>query len=99
MSGGTFDYKQYKIGEIADIIERVVNKLPIDEESDYIFEFSPETIAEFRKAVKLLRIAEIYAQRVDWLLAGDDGEDNFHKRLWQDMNAFVERGQNEKQQN
>ena len=97
MSGGTFDYNQYRIGEIADIIERIINKLPINEESDYIFEFSPETIDEFRNAVRFLRIAEIYAQRVDWLLAGDDGDDNFHQRLKQDLDKLTKRSQNEKQ--
>lgn len=43
--------------------------------------YSEETLQEFRKAVLLLKQAEVYAQRIDWLLSGDDGEDNFHERL------------------
>jgi hypothetical protein len=43
--------------------------------------YTPETIAEFEKAVKVLKLAYVYAQRIDWLLSGDDGEDSFHKRL------------------
>jgi hypothetical protein len=43
--------------------------------------YSPETIAEFEKAVKVLKLAYVYAQRIDWLLSGDDGEDSFHRRL------------------
>jgi hypothetical protein len=30
-------------------------------------------------------MAEIYAQRIDWLLSGDDGEDSFRKRLKEDL--------------
>jgi hypothetical protein len=44
-------------------------------------QYSPETIAEFEKAVKALKLAYVYAQRIDWLLSGDDGEDSFHIRL------------------
>ena len=43
--------------------------------------YSEETLQEFRKAVTLLKQAEAYTQRIDWLLSGDDGEDNFHERL------------------
>ena len=42
-------------------------------------------MAEFKNAVKHLRVAEIYAQRVDWLLSGDDGEDTFIERLKSDL--------------
>ena len=49
------------------------------------FYYSKETVAEFRKAVRLLRKAYVYAQRIDWLLSGDDGEDNFHNRLKDDL--------------
>lgn len=47
--------------------------------------YSKETIKEFKKAVKYLKKAQIYAQRIDWLLSGDDGEETFHKRLKEDL--------------
>ena len=99
MSGGTFDYQQYKIGEIADQIEQYIftngKKKRQDElasyedkdwlekypESAYHRKYSDEVIEEFKKAVYCLKKAQIYAQRVDWLIAGDDGEDNFLERL------------------
>lgn len=49
------------------------------------YNFSEDTIKEFKKAIDALRIAEVYAQRVDWLLEGDDGEDDFHQRLKEDL--------------
>jgi hypothetical protein len=85
MSGGRFDYKQYVLGYIADQIEEYIVKNgsnELDEWGDPRYPtFAAETITEFTNAVRALRTAEIYAQRVDWLLSGDDGEDSFHSRL------------------
>ena len=55
------------------------------EESPYFPEYTPETIQEFRNGVKILKKASVYAQRIDWLISGDDGEDSFHKRLKEDL--------------
>ena len=85
MSGGHFDYDQYKIGYIADSIEQLIwdnSSKEVDEWSDHVGTcYTEETISEFRTALRLLRRAEIYAQRIDYLASGDDGEDTFHKRL------------------
>lgn len=75
MSGGHFDYNQDYIRRIADDLE---SSLKDDS-------FSPETLLEFRKGYDILRKAYVYAQRIDWLMSGDDGEDNFHQRLKHDL--------------
>lgn len=80
MSGGHFDYNQHHIGDIADEIESVISKNP-----DAEYRFSDKTIALFLEGVKALRVAQVYAQRIDWLLSGDDGEDTFHDRLKADL--------------
>ena len=80
MSGGYFDYDQYRLDEIATSIRKVI-----------LFakgKYSEETIKEFRKARDLLQKAAIYANRIDWLLSGDDGEDTFHERLQKDLEAL-----------
>lgn len=51
----------------------------------YYPDYTKETLKELKKAVKTLRKAYIYAQRVDWLLSGDDGEESFHERLKEDL--------------
>lgn len=85
MSGGHFDYDQYKIGYIADSIEQLI--LTNDDKTLNEWGgqkgrgYSPETIARFRDAIEALKAAQIFAQRVDWLVSCDDGEDNFHQRL------------------
>ena len=71
--------------------------LSLDEnEYDYILEnhhtipnrynFSEETIDEMKKGLDYLRKASIYAQRIDWFISGDDGEEEFHERLIEDLN-------------
>lgn len=89
MSGGRFDYDQYKIENIIEGIQHEI--LYNNEKSDPKNEweepnnYSEKTIIEFKKAIGYLRAAKIYAQRIDWLLSGDDGEETFHIRLKQDL--------------
>lgn len=97
MSGGYFEFKQYVIDELVDRIERILPRedqpRDVDTDSYYgdswtknmVAECSPETIQELRNAVRALKQAAIYAQRVDWFLSGDDGEESFHKRLKEDL--------------
>ena len=89
MSGGTFDYKQYEIDRIAEEIDTYVrnNGKEVNDEygPSWTYNLTPETIDEFKEAVKFLRIAFVYAHRIDWLMAGDDGEDTFHERLKHDL--------------
>ncbi len=100
MSGGYFDYNQYRIDEIADTVERIVrgaanpDNPPADDYSGessnnwakrFLAECSPETLQEFKSGLVALKIAAAYAQRIDWLLSGDDGELSFHQRLKEDL--------------
>jgi hypothetical protein len=85
MSGGHFQYKQWEIGNIADEVEQLI--LTNDSEELDCWgdrkgsHFNPETIEEFKKGLTVLRQAHVYAQRIDWLVSGDDGEDSFLRRL------------------
>ena len=54
-----------------------------------LYTIYPKEIQEkFEEALKALRIAEIYAQRVDWYLSGDDGEESFLQRLSSDLSKI-----------
>ena len=44
-----------------------------------------ETLKEFEKGMEYVRLAQIYTQRIDWLLSGDDGEESFYQRLKEDL--------------
>jgi hypothetical protein len=85
MSGGHWNYSQSHMQDIADDLGELIHTNDWQGKNRYGDSignhYSPETIAEFKKAVKALRLAYVYAKRIDWLLSGDDGEDSFHIRL------------------
>lgn len=60
------------------------------EDGEYYSEYTEETIQIFREAVKLLRKAAIYANRIDWLLSGDDGEESLKERLEKELKKLEE---------
>lgn len=113
MSGGKFDYAQYRIEDIANSIEDYIygHEVDDDELEEYTqYNFTDEdevayvkkhhhtipnpygydksTIKEMKKGLDILRKAYIYAQRIDWLLSGDDGEDRFHERLKEELDEL-----------
>lgn len=92
MSGGHFDYKQYYLSYIADEIEQLVLTNNSTENHQYgdgfSTNYSEKTIKEFEKAIFYLNMAQIYAQRVDWLVSCDDNEETFHTRLRDDLAKF-----------
>ena len=54
----------------------------------YFYEYPQKIIIQFKIAVVMLRQAEVYAHRIDWLLSGDDSEESFMKRLVKDLNKL-----------
>lgn len=89
MSGGHFNYDQYRINNIVHEIEQIIRDNNSSELNEFVspkgVHFTRETIEEFKIGLELLRKAEIYAHRIDWLVSGDDGEDTFHDRLQEDL--------------
>lgn len=91
MSGGHFDYQQYRLHDIAEQIRELIASNDDQTRNQWGDKrghgFRPETIAEFEVAIRYLQLAQIYAQRIDWLVSGDDGEGTFHDRLARDLQA------------
>jgi uncharacterized protein with ATP-grasp and redox domains len=85
MSGGHFNYAQRHINDIAESIAEYLkhNK----------YGYSYDTIYDFRQAIYALRLAAIYAQRIDWLLSGDDSEESFHTRLEEEYNELLDQSE------
>jgi hypothetical protein len=88
MSGGHFDYNQYRIYQIADEVEQLIltNRSTLTDEGR---NYSAETIDEFHRALYFLHMAAVYTHRIDWLVSGDDGEDSFHARLEKDKDEIL----------
>jgi len=53
------------------------------------YKYPDDVIEEFKKGIDILRKAQIYAQRIDWLISGDDGEESFHRRLKEDLDKLA----------
>ena len=49
------------------------------------YEYSEEHIKIFKEAIYTIRKAQIYVQRLDWMLSGDDSEETFLERLESDL--------------
>jgi hypothetical protein len=80
MSGGTFDYKQHHIKEIIEEIEeRMTDPYP------------DNVKLVLSEGVNALKRAYIFAKRIDWFLAGDDGEKDFYRKLFIEI-AELEEG-------
>jgi len=92
MSGGHFDYNQYRIQDIADGIERLI----ANNEDDTLNEFGdpkgrhypPEVIERFKEAAHTLRQAAEMAQQVDWLVSDDYGPESFLKHWEQSVPPY-----------
>ena len=54
-------------------------------EDQFHYKYPDDIINEFKAAVHYLKRAQIYTQRIDWLISGDDGEDSFRERLKEDL--------------
>jgi hypothetical protein len=95
MSGGHFDYQQYKLGYIADEIEQIIRDNDSTELDSWGDEkgrkYSKHTIEKMKMAMELLDTALVYVQRIDWLVSGDDSEESFHKRLEEDWKRMERR--------
>jgi hypothetical protein len=99
MSGGAFEYSQYKIRDIHEHIQNELDKQGQEKQVEFwnkeYFEKYPEARFEeiyredvqqiFKDGIEALKKAEVYAQRIDWFLSGDDGEDSLVSRLKSDL--------------
>ena len=87
MSGGHFDYMQYRFNDISAEIDRLIEENDStgkDEWRNDIGNHYPrEIIGKFREAAHAVRVAAGMVQRVDYLVSGNDGEESFLRR-WKD---------------
>ena len=102
MSGGAFEYSQYKIRDIHEHIQQELDKQGEEKEVQFwekeYYEKYPEARFEefyredvqqiFKDGIEALKKAEVYAQRIDWFLSGDDGEDSLVSRLKSDLDKL-----------
>ena len=107
MSGGRWDYLQYRFTDVAEDIKNLVErngKRKTEDEikhdwkdsgwyenfPDDLFhnKYSDEVIEELKNGYEIISKAQVYMKRIDWLLSGDDGEENFLKRIKSDLDKI-----------
>ena len=54
-------------------------------EDKFHYQYPDEVIEKMKEGIEVLKRAQIYAHRIDWLLSGDDGEESFITRLAEDL--------------
>lgn len=79
MSGGYFEYNQYRLVDIINSLDERENSIKPDEKFDEV----TEDLIQDTKVIALL--AKIFLQRVDWLLSGDDSSGTFKERIKEDL--------------
>jgi len=52
------------------------------------YKYPDEVIEKMKEGIEVLKRAQIYAHRIDWLLSGDDGEESFLRRLEEELNEI-----------
>ena len=57
-------------------------------EDKFHYKYPDEVIEKFKEGVDLLRKAQIYTHRIDWLLSADDGDESFLRRLQDDLSKM-----------
>lgn len=85
MSGGKFDYVQYRIDDAVEQLKRFIEIEENPQEGDYNHGLSKETIDKLKECYRMLSVGGKMLHRIDWLLSGDDGEETFHERLEEDL--------------
>lgn len=85
MSGGHFDYKQYHIDCIIEQLEQDLDKITNTEEDSFYKEIPEDIVKKFKVGLDVLKAAKIYAQRIDYYMSGDDGEECFRRRLDEEL--------------
>lgn len=88
MSGGHFDYNQYRIQEVAFDLRNLIDKI----ESGFIDEWGinfaenygkPEILEKFKLTLDYLEKTHKMVHEVDYLVSGDTGQDSFLK-IWKE---------------
>lgn len=78
MSGGFFEYQQYRIEEIAEAIKECIRR-PED------YSLTKEVVDEMKTAVKYLEYSYVYVSEFDRLVSNDSSTESFFEKLNSDL--------------
>lgn len=85
MSGGYFDYDQYRLIDIINKLDEREARIKDDGKDTDVLTFDEVTEDLIQDAKVIAQLAQIFLQRVDWLLSWDDGPETFKERIKEDL--------------
>lgn len=72
MSGGTFDYLQYRISDAADTLHELAGK----NAAEFPKEYNPKVVERLHLVATVVSLASELLHDADWFLAGDTGKED-----------------------
>ncbi len=78
MSGGHFDYQQFRLNDLADQVQAYIDRCTSDETDEYGYKptLSPEALDCLRTCRQTLIKAGNMLHSVDWCICGDTDEED-----------------------
>lgn len=89
MSGGHFDYNQYRISDIADQIERDLSRIGKTNDYGDVIDIPEDIVDKMFEAITVLRKCEKMVHAIDWYMSGDTGDDSFRKEWGENMSPKI----------
>ena len=94
MSGGRYSISPYMFDEIIEDIDNAIkdsdeNKGKETSCFDFHYDISDDAKKELIKGKEIIKLAKIYIHRIDYLLDGDDSNDDFIRRLKEDKEKMA----------
>ena len=77
MSGGHYDYDQFRISQIADTIKSDVENNNTEDEYGYSYTMPSDVIARMKELQTKLELVADLVHAADWLYSGDSGPESF----------------------
>lgn len=82
MSGGALELSHME-WQFEETINQIKNY--IDEREEKGYPLKQETKDKLHEGINIIKKAKVYINKIDYLIADDDGEQEFHDRLLEDL--------------
>lgn len=93
MSGGAFEYHDTQLKYLAELVhDEIVSALKMAKDPEYkgYYHMSKEFLNKVKLLYGMLLSAYVLCHRADWVISGDDGEEDFEPRLKEDLKELKE---------
>lgn len=90
MSGGFFDYKNYRLNDWACQLEYLIRSNGKEDEYGYKTQFKTETLQTFYAAMFYCKILEIMLHEIDYLVSSDTSEETLNIYITEKIMKYLD---------